>query len=180
MLFRNSLSTVLLLSCYVLLLLGCGPVVHLSANKSPDYNEKLTKVYLLIRSAKGASKFADGFKAGFLSEMTKRNIAADSYVIEPLALEGDKDITARIAQYGPQAVVFMNQTESVSTSGGTFSKTNPVTSATFDIKILLPGSDKPVWRGNMVASGNSHVTEAVEKAVTTLIRQMATDGLIGE
>jgi len=172
---QNYISGVLLF--LIVATSGCV-TSSISSNKSPDFNQKITRLYLVIRSSKGAKEFSYSFKTEFLRTLSSRGIVTDYEVLDELALESDKDLTDKISNFGPQVVMVMNQTESKSNAGQTFGASHNISGGTFDIKLLLPASDKPVWRASLDAYGDSGIEAAVDKSVRNLVTKLTEDGLI--
>src|SRR5206468_10544419 len=107
--------------------------------------EKLSKIYLVINSSKGASEFSYSFKTTFLQALADYGVKSDYYVKGPLSLESEKEISERINKFNPQFIIVVTQTESKSFAGVNWASSNNINGGTFDIKILPPNSDKPVW-----------------------------------
>jgi hypothetical protein len=169
-----------LLFSVLLLTTACG-TSRISSNKSPDFNDKLTKIYLLVKAGKGTTSFAQQFQDAFFAELAKRNIATDGYIVQPLALESDEDIHKKIEKFNPQVLMIMQQTQAERYAGvgmNSIYAQNNVNGATFDIKLLLPGSDKPVWRASLESHGDYGILAAVNKSVKRLIDELTQDGLL--
>lgn len=150
----------------------------ITSNKSPDFNEKISKVYLLIKGSKGAKEFSYSFKTAFLHALSARGITSDYYVMDELALESDKDINEKILKFNPQVVMVMTQTESESYSQNNFGGSHNISSGVFDIKMMTSESDKPVWRASLEAYGGYGIDMAVKKSVKRLIDKLTIDKLI--
>jgi hypothetical protein len=150
----------------------------ISSNKAPDFNEKISKVYFVIKGSKGAKEFSYSFKTAFLHALSARGISSDYYVMDELALESDKDINEKISKFNPQVVIFMTQTEADSYNTYNLGGSNNISGGVFDIKIMKPESDRPVWRASLEASGSNDIDMAVQKSVKKLIDQLTIDKLI--
>ena len=156
---------------------GCASS-RITSNKAPDYSDKLSKVYLLMRCSKGAREFSYTFKTSLLQALEEKGVQSDYYIVDPLALETEKDIEARVEKYAPKALLLITQTESKTHSSYNWGTSGNITGATFDVKIVLPGSGKIVWRASLEASGSHGVDMAVRKTVKTLLDKLAADRLI--
>lgn len=150
----------------------------IASNKAPDFNEKISKVYLVIKSSKGAKEFSYSFKTAFLHALSARGITSDYYVMDELALESDKDINEKISKFNPQVLMVMTQTEAEGYNSNNFGGSSNISGGVFDIKIMLPESDKPVWRASLEAYGDNGIDVAVKKSVKKLIDQLTIDKLI--
>jgi hypothetical protein len=150
----------------------------IESNKAPDFNEKISKIYLVIKSAKGAKEFSYSFKTAFLHALMEKGVTSDYYIMDELALESDKEINEKISKFNPQLVMTMTQTESKTHSTYNFGGSNNISGGIFDIKILMPRSEKPVWRASLEAFGENGIDRAVEKSVKKLIDKMKIDKLI--
>lgn len=133
---------------------------------------------MIIHSAKGAKEFSYVFKTKFLNELGYRGVTSDYYIADPLALESEMDIKDKVARFNPQVVIVMNQTESKLYQSYNWGASNNINGGTFDIKIFLPGSDAPVWRGNLEVYGPYGIEGAIDKSVKKLIVKFKEDNLI--
>ena len=174
---KNILHFFSLIFLFSIVSVGCASS-KITSNKAPDFNEKISKAYLLIKTSKGTKQFSYSFKTAFLHALSARGISSDYYVMDELALETDKDIDQKISKFDPQVVIVMNQTEAEINNGNNFGTLNNISGGVFDIRIMLPASDKLIWRASLEAYGNSGIDAAVEKSVKKLIEQLTIDKLI--
>lgn len=154
-----------------LFLSGCTSS-KITSNKSPEFNDKLSKVFLVMRSGTGSKEFAYSFKTAFLRSLESRGIASAYHIYDPLSLESEKQVSEKIEKFNPQALIIINQTE----SRGYNAKN--VIGGVFDIRIMLQNSDAPIWRANLDANGESGIEYAVDKAVKKLIDRLIVDKMI--
>jgi predicted ester cyclase len=150
----------------------------ITSNKAPDFNEKIVRLYLVIKNSKGAKEFSYSFKTAFLHGLSAKQIVSDYYVMDELALESDKDINEKISKFNPQVLMIMTQTESKGYREVNFGGSNNISGGIFDIKIMLPKSDKVIWRANLEAYGDTGIDAAVEKAAKKLLDKLIIDKLI--
>lgn len=148
------------------------------SNKAPEFTEKLSKIYLVMRSASGAKEFSYTFKTKFLKALADRGITSAYHIVDPLSLESDKQINEKIFLFNPQVIMVIAQTESQSYSGYNRSTSDNVYGGVFDIKILQPGSDAPIWRASLETHGETGIGSSVDKAVKKLVEQLIKDKMI--
>jgi hypothetical protein len=160
----------------------CGCVSSkVASNKDPNFNQKLTKIYLVLKTSKYSKDFRELFQKTFLDELSKKNILCFYEVPDPLALETETDLQKRIAEAGADVVMTFTQTES---SGATSYRTfnggyaPSYSSSVFDVKMFLPNSDRPVWRANIDVGTMGDLSDGGRKTAKKLLEQMIKDGLM--
>ncbi|HMI06993.1 MAG TPA: hypothetical protein VK528_05580 [Flavobacterium sp.] len=186
----------LLLIGLLLVIAGCGIKTHIDSNKSPDFSEKITKLYILVKQSDSSKPFLYPFVTNFETELTAKGIAFEEYYMDPLSLESEEDIQKKIQDYGPNTVMIISQSESRIThsshtnsgfgSGfnngyggfGGSSSGRTISGGTFDIKIFKPAGKNPVWRANLSADTPSGIKKAVKKANEIFIEKLISDKLI--
>lgn len=113
---KSYLSQAVIFFFFALILSGCASA-NISSSKSPDFTAKLSKLYLVIKTANGAKEFSYSFKTMFLGEMANCGVVSDYRVYDPLALESEKEVDQKISKFNPQVIILMTQTESKAYSG---------------------------------------------------------------
>ena len=172
-------------SFLVLNLCGCSSS-KVASNKDPNFNQKLSKVYLILKTPKYSKDFKEQFQKTFLDELAKRNVLCFYESPGPLALETEADVQKRIAEAAPDVVITFTQTEGmVSTSGNSGWMNNHMNnfsysqfSSVFDVKMFVPNTERAVWRANIDVSASGDVSEGGQKTAKKLIAQLVKDGLI--
>ncbi|KAB8151519.1 hypothetical protein EZY14_018535 [Kordia sp. TARA_039_SRF] len=163
---------------FVLLLLLTSCVSsNIRSNKSPDFNEKIAKLFVLGKVVDNAKFFYGSLATNFVASLKERGIEVKTYYVDPLSLESDEDIAKRIEIYNPNLVMIISQTESRVTTDG-FGFKGEVTGGTFDIKIFQPNSKNPVWRANLTADSTLNLKDAAKRANKRLVEKLIEDGLL--
>ncbi|HMV07937.1 MAG TPA: hypothetical protein PK325_03800 [Cyclobacteriaceae bacterium] len=169
---RIAVSAVLLF-----LVLGCTSS-KIESNKDPQFNQKVSKIFITLRVSEGSWGFFRPFIYDYLQpELKAHKVETIVHNFGPLSLESDKDVVAKIVDYQPDVVMSIVQTERRSTSG-TYG--NSETGATMDIKMFLPKKENPVWRASFKVDANFDVASyaAAKRATVKLIEKMKADGII--
>jgi hypothetical protein len=158
----------------------------ITSNKSPDFNDEINKLFIMVRGADKTKSFFQSFVVEFRRKLTEKGIESKSYYFNPLSLESEKDIEKKISLYQPNLIMMINQTESRQTInnngfgnnnfGWGYTTTN--TGGTFDVKILESKSKNPVWRASLKADGQFGLQTAAKKAVERLIEKLIEDKLL--
>lgn len=149
----------------------------ISSNKSPDFNQKVSRVFLTVRGSEGSKKFMQPLATSLQSELKNHGVESSHHYFDPLSLETEKDLIQKIREYNPDVVMSIVQTERRSTSG---QYGNAETGATLDIRLLIPNQDKPVWRASLIVDGNFEVAagSAAQQSASKLIEKLKMDGII--
>lgn len=146
----------------------------LESRKDPNFNEKLEKVYIIMKGADQSNKFFNYMRQLLGEEFRKRQIQHDFYVYDKLSLVSDEEIFKKVDTYDPQVLMTINQTERVTTVGGYYS----APAAAFDVQIQKKNADQMAWRATLKTQTVSNLSEGAAKSVEKLIRQLEEDGLI--
>lgn len=154
----------------------------ITSNKSPDFNEKIEKLFITVRGSDTTKSFFQSFVVQLRKKLNEKNIELKSHYFSPLSLESESEVREKISNYNPNLIMTINQTESRQTinnngfswgnTGGTY------TGGTFDVKIFQPNSKNPVWRANLIADGGFGLETSAKKAVEKLIEKLIEDELL--
>ena len=87
-------------SFLVLNLCGCSSS-KVASNKDPNFNQKLSKVYLILKTPKYSKDFKEQFQKTFLDELAKRNVLCFYESPDPLALETEADVQSALPKPHP-------------------------------------------------------------------------------
>ncbi len=161
-----------------LLLTSCV-TSKITSNKAPDFNEKITKLFIVIKVTENTKYFFSSFTTSFIASLKERGIEVKTHYLDPLSLESESDIDEKITLYNPNLTMIINQTESrqtVSVFG--FGATGTTTGGTFDIRIFQPSSKNPVWRANLSVDSSLELETAAKKANKKIIEKLIEDGLL--
>lgn len=187
------------------LIISCGVKINIESNKAPDFSEKITKLYILIKETDNAKAFMYPFFKGFEAHLAEKNIPFQEYFQDALSLETDEDVDKKIQEYGPNLIMVISQSQSIIThsssynsgfnnggfksggfksggfgynsyGGGTTGR--KITGGIFDIKLYKPGVKNPVWRGSLKVNGASGIKKAGMKAYDVFIQKLIEDQLL--
>jgi hypothetical protein len=150
----------------------------IDSNKSPEFTQKVSKIYITLRVSEGSRNFFRPFIYDYLQpELKKHNVETTVYDFGSLSLESDKDVIGKINVYNPDVVMSIVQTERRATTGY---YGNGETGATMDIKMFLPGKENPIWRASLKVDGNFEIASyaASKKATARLIEKLQQDDII--
>ena len=159
----------------------------ITSNKSPDFNEKITKLYIILKGTDSAEPFLKAFEKELSNSLTIKGIESKVNYSDPLSLESESDANQNITDYKPNLLLVINQTESRQTMNGGFNNGfgnaglgygSVNTGGTFDVKIFQVNSKNPVWRGNLKADGQFGLKSSAIKACETLIAKLIEDKLL--
>ena len=166
----------------VCFLMGCS--TKIASNKATDFSEKITKLFIIVKGTETSQSFLDKLTENFGAHLAENGIPYQKFQMEALSLESEEDIQKKVVEFGPNLVMMISQTESRRTTNGGFSPgfngpgfgfgggTSAVTGATFDIKLYRPGSQNPVWRGNLKADAQFGLASSAKKANEKMIKNL--------
>jgi hypothetical protein len=168
------------LSVTLLVLTSCV-TSKITSNKSPNFNEKIEKLFIMVKGSDSAKPFFQSFVVEFRKKLNEKNIESKSHYFSPLSLESESEIDEKISNYKPKLIMMINQTESrqtINNNGFGWGNTGMNTGGTFDVKIFQPNSKNPVWRANLKADGQFGLKTSAKKAVEKLIEKLIEDKLL--
>jgi hypothetical protein len=97
-------------------------------------------------------------------------------------LETDQDFIKRATESRADAILTINQTESVTyVNSNSFSfGGRQASGGSFDIKIFVPNNPRPVWRGLMktTSSGYGNIGATSKTSAETIIERLIQDGML--
>jgi hypothetical protein len=167
----------LLLSIVSLYLISCA-TASITSNKSENLSGPYKKFFILISSSSRAKSFIDGFVENLKIEFAVRNTDLEVYVKQELALETEKDINDKINASTADAILIINQTESMIYGGVGLGSATGSNSGTFDLRLFDKTPDNLVWRAQMKAYGDYGISMAIDKATYNLLKKLEQDNII--
>jgi hypothetical protein len=159
-------------------LLGSCVSSNIRSNKSPDFNEKITKLFIIGKVGEKAKYFYSALATNFVASLKEKGIEVRTFYVDPLSLDSDEDMTKRIALYDPNLVMIINQTESRENVNGFGFGGGFTIGGTFDIKMFQPNSKNPVWRANLKADSSVDLKDAAKNANKKLVEKLIEDKLL--
>ena len=173
---KHFTSTISFLIIVIFTQYSCS-TTKLTSNKSSDFNEKIKSVYIIINTAKSATKFSKAFGEEFKKVLMEKGTTSEIYVIEPLSLDGEKEINEKISAFNPQVLMTIIQTE-VQTNTAYMGAMKTFAGGVYDIKITTPQNETAIWRASLEFSVNSPINMTVPGLVKDLIKKMTKDKLL--
>lgn len=164
----------------LLLSLSSCVTTSIRSNKSLSYNEKLDKVFVLVKGTDFTNSSFKPFFSKLYASLETKGVASGSHYIDPLSLKTDEEIQSLIDKANPNLVMVIEQREVRRfTSEPIRSGTSILRSgATFDIKITKYNSEKPIWRASLDAEGSYGISQSARKASERVIEKLEADGLL--
>ena len=159
----------------------------ITSNKSTDFNEKIAKLYIILKGSDSAEPFLKSFATELSNSLTEKGIESKVNYSDPLSLESESEANQNITDYKPNLLLIVNQTESRQTMNGGFNNGfgnagfgygTMNTGGTFDVQIIQVNSKNLVWRGNLKADGQFGLKSSAKKACETLIEKLIEDKLL--
>lgn len=146
--------------------------VNITANKSSEYNKQPKSIFIVMNCNKQFNAFSESFLDGVKKRFSLKNINVDYYRRDPLSLESEDDINKKINTSNPDALFIMVQKIIHTTNGS-------VDGGTFEITLIDKETRKPVWKAELVISGNLGMSqdEMVSKSLDEFFKQLTTDKL---
>jgi hypothetical protein len=98
-------------------------------------------------------------------------------VLDPLALETEEQMMAKISEFDPQYVMMIVQTEARSTTNGYGWNNSLNVGGTFDVQLRDLSGEKILWRASLKTDGGWGIETSVYKAAQKLFDRMVEDRL---
>lgn len=167
---KNLLLKSIPLLFLILILQSCFSA-SIIANKDADYNKKIGRIYVVVSSAKNVSHFNDRLLKSLTDQIKLKGVYADGFVRDPLTLETEDDINAKINKFDPEALLIIKQTKITYINGG-------AGGGTFEITLVDKETKKNVWKSTLNLAGAWYSDGTVDTMVNKLLTQMEQDHLI--
>lgn len=147
----------------ILMLQSCAPQFKIQTNKAENFNEKIEKVYVLIRLNKRMpANQTEALKSSLEEELTLRNIPNEIEILNSLSLGNEYSLTKEKKKENTVMVI---------------KQTVPLNK--FDVKLFTPTQRDPIWRANleMTYASVSH-KKMMSKFSDSIIQKLTEDGLL--
>ncbi|MDN5204619.1 hypothetical protein QQ008_24720 [Fulvivirgaceae bacterium BMA10] len=163
---------------FVIILSGCISA-NITSNKAPDFNEKIGRLYIVVRGSDNAKHFFDSFNNYLDQSLKSKGVETSYHYFGPLSLESEEDVDNKIKEFGPKLLMTIQQTESRNTiHRHETSLTTTNTGASFDIRLIRPDSKSTMWRANLSSFASYGLSGSAKSSVDKLIEKLTTDGLL--
>lgn len=145
--------------------------VNIESNKLDSYNKQPKKIYIIANFNKDDKIFCSGLVSGLKDSFTKKGVQCDSYLRDALSLETDDDVNRKASNYGPEAVMLIQQTV---TGGG---------KATFELTLIDTETKKRVWKGAFDISTDNYYSSmegegSINRSVKAILEKLTQDKII--
>ncbi len=175
MIFKNQRFQIFSICILAIYLQSCI-TASIVSNKSPDFTNKISKIYVLSRSSPASKAYVISATNLMSQKLNAKGITNTFYYMDELALESEKSILKKVEEYKPDVYMIMSETERRTKVGQFGITTN--TGCTMDLKMFIPDRETPVWRATLTADGSMGVEEAYEKAALYFMEKLKADGII--
>lgn len=166
-----------------LLILGCtlsSCFTYIKSNKSPDFNETLKSVHVVMNMGKRASKFSNALQKKLKKEVANYEVEASFEEFSSLTLESRENFEKRINEMNVDALVIVGQTEGV-IGPGTFGVIPMAVGLTMEVTIVIPGTENPIWKASIDSDSSMtglNVSTTAPTVARTLLGKMYADKLL--
>ncbi len=140
-------------SCLIFLLVitGCSSIKSVV---DPQFNGKITRVFIQTVSSDSVSYFSKEFMDGLVKGFDQYGIDCKVGEWNSLSLDDPFDIKTKMQNFNADAGMIILQTKENFTRG-------TITGGEYELSMLCPSSDKPIWRGILsLGSGSGNNTYA--------------------
>ena len=111
--------------------------------------------------------------------MGAKNVPVQAHYFNTLALESEVEIDSKITNWNPNLLMVINQTESRGVVNNyIWTKQITRTGGTFDVKLFLPNTKKPVWRASITVDNETGLIAAAQKSSKKLIEKLVEDDIL--
>lgn len=176
------MRTIFLLPIFILVFTFSSCLTTIRSNKSPDFNEKLKTVHVIMNMGKRASKFSDALQKKLKKEVTNYELKASFEEFSSLTLESKENFEKRINEMNVDALVIVGQTEGVLGSG-TFGVIPMAVGLTLEVTVVVPGAETPIWKASIDSDSSMtglNVSTTAPTVARTLLGKMYADRMISK
>ena len=166
----------IILGVLMITLLGNCVTTNMQSDKSPDFTQKISKIYITVKTTGSSKMYMKAFAKYTLTALKTHNVEAAVHYFDPESSERANDILKKIKNYNPDVIMEVEQTESRMASGA--HRNGTVTGATLDIKLYLPNKESPVWKGSLKADGSLGLASAAQSSAKKIVQKLKVDGMI--
>ena len=166
---KNLLSCIYL-SLIIILLQACV-TVKVASNKDESYTKQPKKIFVLMNAAKQSKEFTRVFLMELQSKLKEKGVETETYERDPLSLETEKDITSKINNYAPDALMVIAQKEVHSTN-------NMVDGGSFEISLTDGESKKVVWKSELGVVGPYTLGQTASKGLDEFMKKLVEDKIV--
>jgi hypothetical protein len=99
-----------------------------------------------------------------------QGLVIETYIESALSLDARGEVTRRVEAFEPGGLLFVRQTE------GTF-RNDVRTGAKFDLTLVVPGRERPVWRARLSTDTKGHGEGDPDQVTLALLSRLRSDGV---
>lgn len=170
---------------FVLVLTSCATTATIETNKSPAYDEQLSKLYILVNVGDWeyeGDKLGDYLAANLEKKLQENGILTKASRVSGVELDEDR-YKKEMGNFGATRMM------DIELSGGVVNPSNEVVHGTFDISILdvsnIDASKYPMaWRAKITVDGGHNMNGTYsfaanpDKVLESIISALQKDGLV--
>ncbi len=160
-------------------------VAKIEANKSKQFNEKLSSIFIAVEGEPFYAEFINTIVDEMQKELKTKGVKVEINLHQALSLENEEDFKARVDELNPNAVLLIKENSVYvnAVNNPTYIFLSAASAELnkkylYDFRLTSQASNKIIWRATL----NSNVlllTQAIAKeAALKMIKQMELDGLI--
>lgn len=166
----------LFLACTAVLLFSCT-VTKVASNKDTQFSKRIDTMHIIVNGSASSDVYLYSLADYLRDELNKKGIKATAERPNPLSLESEKEMFARISKLNADVIMIINQTEARSMASGFGIGSRPI-GATIDIQLFDPASEKIVWRANCKSDSQTGQGPAGKQSGKRIIEKLIADQLI--
>jgi hypothetical protein len=146
--------------------------VKVVSNKAGNYHQKLSKVFVLIKSEVKAAKFSNTFATKLMSAFKEHHIQGEFTQRHSLSLETDAEYLEKVKKFAPKQLMTIKQTAI------NLRAPSIINTIVFEIQILDSKTNKIIWKGELDIYGQVGLEDTIDKSLKRLIKKLTKDELI--
>ena len=161
--------------------LGSCSSAQLISNKSPEFNDTSSRIYIVLGGDRDASYFMKSLRYYLHTDLKESGVTSKVYIPNALALNNENTYKEEIRNFKPDLVLFIeatkvaskqqyNQYPNTSTSNQSY--------AEFELELSKPSETDLIWKSIMSVSGNLLSMPPAKKASKAILKQFIEDGII--
>ncbi len=172
-------ATLPALFAVLLTLAGCASA-NVTSNKAPDFDLTPERVLVVLRpspTSEVGQAIMDNLASRLPADFSQRGVQAEALVLGALELD-DTLVARRAAETQAQVILVLVETSQTRTD-------DFVTGSTVEAALLLPETDRTVWRARLEAKSGggifqgNPVPQYAKVLVEALFKGLADDGILG-
>ena len=167
----SSLKKLLSFILFLFLLSTLSNCVSIKSVRDPNFNKKISKVFVEIDGSNRAENYFENLKFNLNRRFYESDIESIFYMRNALSLDSPEDKNKQIAEYQPDVIFYIIQT-----SHNTVNGVN--SGGVLELTLVEPGSDKPVWKAVLEMDTGGWGMGDHAQVANKIFEQLRKDGII--